>query len=67
MAEGDVATFVTFRVKDNTPALRLSKRTVRRKLSDNFELCVYGLGYARADPDRLRDPRFQAVKGHLLG
>ena len=38
-----------------------------RKLSENFELCVYGLGYVRADLDRLRDPRFQAAKGHLLG
>ena len=38
-----------------------------RKLSENFELCVYGLGYVRADLDRLRDPRFQALKGHLLG
>jgi len=38
-----------------------------RKLSENFELCVYGLGYVRADLDRLRDPRFQAAKGRLLG
>lgn len=38
-----------------------------RKLSENFELCVYGLGHVRADLDRLRDPRFQALKGHLLG
>jgi hypothetical protein len=38
-----------------------------RKLSENFELCVYGLGYVRADLDRLRDPRFKAMKGHLLG
>ncbi len=38
-----------------------------RKLSENFELCVYGLGYVRADLDRLRDPRFQALKGRLLG
>ncbi len=38
-----------------------------RKLSENFELCVYGLGYVRADLDRLCDPRFQAVKGRLLG
>jgi len=38
-----------------------------RKLSENFELCVYGLGYVRADLDRLRDPRFQAIKGSLLG
>ncbi len=38
-----------------------------RKLSENFELCVFGLGYVRADLDRLRDPRFQTLKGHLLG
>ncbi|MBI4737331.1 MAG: hypothetical protein HY766_14945 [candidate division NC10 bacterium] len=38
-----------------------------RKLSENFELCVYGLGQVRAELDRLRDPRFQALKGHLLG
>ncbi|MBI2564026.1 MAG: hypothetical protein HYW08_16895 [candidate division NC10 bacterium] len=38
-----------------------------RKLSENFELCVYGLGHVRADLDRLRNPRFQALKGHLLG
>lgn len=38
-----------------------------RKLSENCELCVYGLGYVRADLDRLRDSRFQTVKGHLLG
>ena len=37
-----------------------------RKLSDNFELCVYGLGHVRADLDRLRDPCFQAAKGRLL-
>ena len=38
-----------------------------RKLSENFELCVYGLGYVRADLDRLRDPKFQQILGHLLG
>lgn len=37
-----------------------------RKLSENFELCVYGLGYVRADLDRLRDPGFQTLKGRLL-
>jgi hypothetical protein len=37
-----------------------------RKLSENFELCVYGLGYVRADLDRLRDARFQHAKGQLL-
>lgn len=38
-----------------------------RKLSENFELCVYGLGYVRTDLDRLRDAKFQRAKGHLLG
>lgn len=38
-----------------------------RKLSENFELCVFGLGYVRADLDRLRHPRYQILKGHLLG
>lgn len=38
-----------------------------RKLAENFELCVFGLGYVRADLDRLRDPRFQTAKGQLLG
>jgi len=38
-----------------------------RKLSENFELCVYGLGYVRADLDRLQDPQFQTVKGRLIG
>jgi len=28
---------------------------------------VYGLGYVRADLDRLRDPKFQAAKGRLFG
>ena len=38
-----------------------------RKLAENFELCVYGLGYVRAGLDRLRDPKYQALKGRLLG
>jgi hypothetical protein len=38
-----------------------------RKLSENFELCVYGLGYVRADLDRLRDQRFRSLKGRVLG
>jgi len=38
-----------------------------RNLSENFELCVYGLGYVRSDLDRLRNPRFHEVKGRLLG
>lgn len=38
-----------------------------RKLAENFEICVCGLGYVRADLDRIRDPRFQVVKGWLFG
>jgi len=38
-----------------------------KKLSDNFELCVFGLGYVRADLDRLRDPRLRELRGRLLG
>lgn len=32
-----------------------------RKLSEQFELCVFGLGYVRSDLDRLRSPDFQRV------
>lgn len=32
-----------------------------RKLSEQFELCVFGLGYVRSDLDRLRRPEFQRV------
>jgi len=37
-----------------------------RKLSENFELCVYGLGHVRAELDRLRDPAVRRVWGSLL-
>lgn len=37
-----------------------------RKLSDNFELCVTGLGFVRSDLDRMSDPAYQRVKGLLL-
>jgi hypothetical protein len=30
-----------------------------RKLSEQFELCVFGLGYVRTDLERLRRPEFQ--------
>jgi hypothetical protein len=33
-----------------------------RKLAENFELCVLGLGYIRGDLDRLQDPRYQRVR-----
>jgi hypothetical protein len=32
-----------------------------RKLSEQFELCVFGLGYVRSDLDRLRRPEFQRL------
>src|SRR3990172_9601937 len=32
-----------------------------RKLSEQFELFVFGLGYIRSDLDRLRHPEFQRV------
>jgi len=34
---------------------------IYRKLSEQFELCVFGLGYIRTDLDRLRRPEFQQV------
>lgn len=37
-----------------------------RKLSENFELCVYGLGYIRADLERLRNPTLRRIWGTLL-
>ncbi|MFQ5960330.1 MAG: hypothetical protein ACE5MG_02965 [Candidatus Methylomirabilales bacterium] len=37
-----------------------------RKLSEHFELCVFGLGYVRADLKRLHNPRLQRMWGTLL-
>jgi len=37
-----------------------------RKLSENFELCVYGLGHVRAELDRLRNPAVRRAWGVLL-
>ncbi len=37
-----------------------------RKLSDNFELCVAGLGFVRGDLDRMQDPSYRKVKDILL-
>ena len=37
-----------------------------RKLSDNFELCVTGLGFVRSDLDRMQDPVYQKAKDILL-
>jgi hypothetical protein len=37
-----------------------------RKLSENFELCVTGLGFVRNDLDRMQDPSYRKVKKLLL-
>jgi hypothetical protein len=37
-----------------------------RKLSDNFELCVTGLGFVRTDLDRMKDPTLRKAKDVLL-
>lgn len=37
-----------------------------RKLSDNFELCVTGLGFVRSDLDRMQDPSYHKTERILL-
>lgn len=37
-----------------------------RKLSENFELCVTGLGFVRSDLDRMQDPAYQRARDLLL-
>jgi hypothetical protein len=37
-----------------------------KKLSDNFELCVTGLGFVRSDLDRMRDPAYRQARDLLL-
>ena len=37
-----------------------------RKLSDNFELCVAGLGFVRSDLDRMKDPAYRQARNLLL-
>jgi hypothetical protein len=37
-----------------------------RKLSENFELCVTGLGFVRSDLDRMQNPAFQKARDLLL-
>jgi hypothetical protein len=37
-----------------------------RKLSDNFELCVTGLGFVRSDLDRMKDPAYRQARNILL-
>lgn len=37
-----------------------------RKLSENFELCVTGLGFVRSDLDRMQDSSYRKTKDLLL-
>jgi hypothetical protein len=37
-----------------------------RKLSENFELCVVGLGFIRGDLDRMQDERYHQARRILL-
>jgi len=37
-----------------------------RKLSENFELCVTGLGFVRSDLNRMQDPTYRKAKDTLL-
>jgi hypothetical protein len=37
-----------------------------RKLSENFELCVTGLGFVRNDLDRMQDPTYRSARDILL-
>ncbi|MCC2643725.1 MAG: uncharacterized protein K0S45_4138 [Nitrospira sp.] len=42
------------------------ERPLFAKLSDNFELCVTGLGFVRSDLDRMKNPAYQQAKDLLL-
>lgn len=55
---GLVAQFRDWEHKDLTPLFR--------KLSDNFELCVTGLGFVRLDLDRMQNPTYRKAKDFLL-
>ena len=37
-----------------------------RKLSENFELCVTGLGFVRSDLDRMQNPAYRQARDLLL-
>ena len=37
-----------------------------QKLSENFELCVTGLGFVRSDLDRMQNPAYQQARDLLL-
>ncbi len=55
---GLVAEFGHYDPEQDTPLFR--------KLSENFELCVTGLGFVRSDLDRMQDPACRRVKDLLL-
>jgi hypothetical protein len=42
------------------------RRSLFRKLSENFELCVMGLGFVRNDLDRMQESTYRMAKGLLL-
>ena len=37
-----------------------------QKLSENFELCVTGLGFVRSDLDRMQNPAYRQARDFLL-
>jgi hypothetical protein len=55
---GIVAQMADGPVKDEPPLFK--------KLSDNFELCVTGLGFVRSDLDRMSDPAYRKARNLLL-
>ena len=40
--------------------------TLFQRLSNNFELCVAGLGFVRVDLDRMQNPAYRKAKNILL-
>ena len=48
------------------PAAARPSPPLFRKLSENFELCVVGLGFIRGDLDRMQDPRYRQARRLLL-
>jgi len=53
-------------VAAHTEAAHTEAAPLFRKLSENFELCVYGLGNVRRDLDELRHPAFREIYGTLI-
>jgi hypothetical protein len=41
-------------------------RPLFAKLSDNFELCVTGLGFVRSDLDRMKNPAYRQARDLLF-